>query len=1795
MSRRRRGRSRPYCIVLTGSSTDLEVEQERDLTITGTTSLDRAFSESPSAEHGSMPANLNGRYGGVKNSEWSLPLGQQLPRRPSLDERHTRTLGIFCYGIQATDGPRDTSRLYASAKRKKIGPRSFQLAAIRGPDVRRCQTLVTSSLATGEIVGRARHSYRWRRRPDFMRLADAPGREIDTSRLYASAKRKKIGPRSFQLAAIRGPDVRRCQTLVTSSLATGEIVGRARHSYRWRRRPDFMRLADAPGREIDTSRLYASAKRKKIGPRSFQLAAIRGPDVRRCQTLVTSSLATGETVGRARHSYRWRRRPDFMRLADAPGREIDTSRLYASAKRKKIGPRSFQLAAIRGPDVRRCQTLVTSSLATGETVGRARHSYRWRRRPDFMRLADAPGREIDTSRLYASAKRKKIGPRSFQLAAIRGPDVRRCQTLVTSSLATGEIVGRARHSYRWRRRPDFMRLADAPGREIDTSRLYASAKRKKIGPRSFQLAAIRGPDVRRCQTLVTSSLATGETVGRARHSYRWRRRPDFMRLADAPGREIDTSRLYASAKRKKIGPRSFQLAAIRGPDVRRCQTLVTSSLATGEIVGRARHSYRWRRRPDFMRLADAPGREIDTSRLYASAKRKKIGPRSFQLAAIRGPDVRRCQTLVTSSLATGEIVGRARHSYRWRRRPDFMRLADAPGREIDTSRLYASAKRKKIGPRSFQLAAIRGPDVRRCQTLVTSSLATGEIVGRARHSYRWRRRPDFMRLADAPGREIDTSRLYASAKRKKIGPRSFQLAAIRGPDVRRCQTLVTSSLATGEIVGRARHSYRWRRRPDFMRLADAPGREIDTSRLYASAKRKKNGPRSFQLAAIRGPDVRRCQTLVTSSLATGETVGRARHSYRWRRRPDFMRLADAPGREIDTSRLYASAKRKKIGPRSFQLAAIRGPDVRRCQTLVTSSLATGEIVGRARHSYRWRRRPDFMRLADAPGREIDTSRLYASAKRKKIGPRSFKLAAIRGPDVRRCQTLVTSSLATGEIVGRARHSYRWRRRPDFMRLADAPGREIDTSRLYASAKRKKIGPRSFQLAAIRGPDVRRCQTLVTSSLATGEIVGRARHSYRWRRRPDFMRLADAPGREIDTSRLYASAKRKKIGPRSFQLAAIRGPDVRRCQTLVTSSLATGETVGRARHSYRWRRRPDFMRLADAPGREIDTSRLYASAKRKKIGPRSFQLAAIRGPDVRRCQTLVTSSLATGEIVGRARHSYRWRRRPDFMRLADAPGREIDTSRLYASAKRKKIGPRSFQLAAIRGPDVRRCQTLVTSSLATGEIVGRARHSYRWRRRPDFMRLADAPGREIDTSRLYASAKRKKIGPRSFQLAAIRGPDVRRCQTLVTSSLATGETVGRARHSYRWRRRPDFMRLADAPGREIDTSRLYASAKRKKIGPRSFQLAAIRGPDVRRCQTLVTSSLATGEIVGRARHSYRWRRRPDFMRLADAPGREIDTSRLYASAKRKKIGPRSFQLAAIRGPDVRRCQTLVTSSLATGETVGRARHSYRWRRRPDFMRLADAPGREIDTSRLYASAKRKKIGPRSFQLAAIRGPDVRRCQTLVTSSLATGEIVGRARHSYRWRRRPDFMRLADAPGREIDTSRLYASAKRKKIGPRSFQLAAIRGPDVRRCQTLVTSSLATGEIVGRARHSYRWRRRPDFMRLADAPGREIDTSRLYASAKRKKIGPRSFQLAAIRGPDVRRCQTLVTSSLATGEIVGRARHSYRWRRRPDFMRLADAPGREIPRREGLQIHPYEAAERKLGQTGGLHLARKDTRK
>ncbi|KAI8491927.1 hypothetical protein Bbelb_303000 [Branchiostoma belcheri] len=371
--------------------------------------------------------------------------------------------------------------------------------------------------------------------------------------------------------------------------------------------------------------------------------------------------------------------------------------------------------------------------------------------------------------------------------------------------------------------------------------------------------------------------------------------------------------------------------------------------------------------------------------------------------------------------------------------------------------------------------------------------------------------------------------------------------------------------------------------------------------------------------------------------------------------------------------------------------------------------------------------------------------------------------------------------------------------------------------------------------------------------------------------------------------------------------AVTPPDDPAYVTIQENRCAIVEGVGcrtgrlRPSDMYRWKR---------------DTSRLYASAKRKKIGPRSFQLAAIGDRPVRRCQTLVTSSLATGEIVGRARHSYRWRRRPDFMRLADAPGRERDTSRLYASAKRKKIGPRSFQLAAIGDRPVRRCQTLVTSSLATGEIVGRARHSYRWRRRPDFMRLADAPGRERDTSRLYASAKRKKIGPRSFQLAAIGDRPVRRCQTLVTSSLATGEIVGRARHSYRWRRRPDFMRLADAPGRERDTSRLYESAKRKKIGPRSFQLAAIGDRPVRRCQTLVTSSLATGEIVGRARHSYRWRRRPDFMRLADAPGRERDTSRLFESAKRKKIGPRSFQLAAIGDRPVRRCQTLVTSSLAT---------------------------------------------------------------------------------------------------------------------------------------------------------------------------------------------------------------------------------------------------------------------------------------
>ncbi|KAI8481246.1 hypothetical protein Bbelb_410000 [Branchiostoma belcheri] len=1268
--------------------------------------------------------------------------------------------------------PRETSRLHASAKRQKFGPRRFQLAAIGDRPVRRCQALVTSSLATGEIVGRARHSYR------------------ETSRLHASAKRQKFGPRRFQLAAIGDRPVRRCQALVTSSLATGEIVGRARHSYR------------------QTSRLHASAKRQKFGPRRFQLAAIGDRPVRRCQALVTSSLATGEIVGRARHSYR------------------ETSRLHASAKRQKFGPRRFQLAAIGDRPVRRCQALVTSSLATGEIVGRARHSYR------------------QTSRLHASAKRQKFGPRRFQLAAIGDRPVRRCQALVTSSLATGEIVGRARHSYR------------------ETSRLHASAKRQKFGPRRFQLAAIGDRPVRRCQALVTSSLATGEIVGRARHSYRETsrlhasakrqkfgpRRFQLAAIGDRPVRRCQALVTSSLATAPKFGPRRFQLAAIGDRPVRRCQALVTSSLATGEIVGRARHSYR------------------ETSRLHASAKRQKFGPRRFQLAAIGDRPVRRCQALVTSSLATGEIVGRARHSYR------------------ETSRLHASAKRQKFGPRRFQLAAIGDRPVRRCQALVTSSLATGEIVGRARHSYR------------------ETSRLHASAKRQKFGPRRFQLAAIGDRPVRRCQALVTSSLATGEIVGRARHSYR------------------ETSRLHASAKRQKFGPRRFQLAAIGDRPVRRCQALVTSSLATGEIVGRARHSYR------------------ETSRLHASAKRQKFGPRRFQLAAIGDRPVRRCQALVTSSLATGEIVGRARHSYR------------------ETSRLHASAKRQKFGPRRFQLAAIGDRPVRRCQALVTSSLATGEIVGRARHSYR------------------ETSRLHASAKRQKFGPRRFQLAAIGDRPVRRCQALVTSSLATGEIVGRARHSYR------------------ETSRLHASAKRQKFGPRRFQLAAIGDRPVRRCQALVTSSLATGEIVGRARHSYR------------------ETSRLHASAKRQKFGPRRFQLAAIGDRPVRRCQALVTSSLATGEIVGRARHSYR------------------ETSRLHASAKRQKFGPRRFQLAAIGDRPVRRCQALVTSSLATGEIVGRARHSYR------------------ETSRLHASAKRQKFGPRRFQLAAIGDRPVRRCQALVTSSLATGEIVGRARHSYR------------------ETSRLHASAKRQKFGPRRFQLAAIGDRPVRRCQALVTSSLATGEIVGRARHSYR------------------QTSRLHASAKRQKFGPRRFQLAAIGDRPVRRCQALVTSSLATGEIVGRARHSYR------------------ETSRLHASAKRQKFGPRRFQLAAIGDRPVRRCQALVTSSLATGEIVGRARHSYR------------------QTSRLHASAKRQKFGPRRFQLAAIGDRPVRRCQALVTSSLATGEIVGRARHSYR------------------ETSRLHASAKRQKFGPRRFQLAAIGDRPVRRCQALVTSSLATDRTL-----------------------------------------------------------
>ncbi|KAI8484981.1 hypothetical protein Bbelb_372270 [Branchiostoma belcheri] len=1027
-------------------------------------------------------------------------------------------------------------------------------------------------------------------------------------------------------------------------------------------------------------------------------------------------------------------------------------------------------------------------------------------------------------------------------------------------------------------------------------------------------------------------------------------------------------------------------------------------------------------RPEMPGPGDVITSNRETSRLHASAKRQKFGPRRLQPAAIGDRPVRRCQALVTSSPATGEMLVGPATATGGAGGPTLCAWPTHLG-DRETSRLHASAKRQKFGPRRLQPAAIGDRPVRRCQALVTSSPATGEIVGRARHSYR------------------ETSRLHASAKRQKFGPRRLQPAAIGDRPVRRCQALVTSSPATGEIVGRARHSYRWRRRPDFMRLADAPRRQRklpaymrrlsaknwatapptrrnwgpsrpempgpgdvitsnrETSRLHASAKRQKFGPRRLQPAAIGDRPVRRCQALVTSSPATGEIVGRARHSYR------------------ETSRLHASAKRQKFGPRRLQPAAIGDRPVRRCQALVTSSPATGEIVGRARHSYR------------------ETSRLHASAKRQKFGPRRLQPAAIGDRPVRRCQALVTSSPATGEIVGRARHSYRWRRRPDFMRLADAPRRQRNF-RLHASAKRQKFGPRRLQPAAIGDRPVRRCQALVTSSPATGEIVGRARHSYR------------------ETSRLHASAKRQKFGPRRLQPAAIGDRPVRRCQALVTSSPATGEIVGRARHSYRETsrlhasakrqkfgpRRLQPAAIGDRPVRRCqalvtsspatgeivgrarhsyrETSRLHASAKRQKFGPRRLQPAAIGDRPVRRCQALVTSSPATGEIVGRARHSYR------------------ETSRLHASAKRQKFGPRRLQPAAIGDRPVRRCQALVTSSPATGEIVGRARHSYR------------------ETSRLHASAKRQKFGPRRLQPAAIGDRPVRRCQALVTSSPATGEIVGRARHSYR------------------ETSRLHASAKRQKFGPRRLQPAAIGDRPVRRCQALVTSSPATGEIVGRARHSYR------------------ETSRLHASAKRQKFGPRRLQPAAIGDRPVRRCQALVTSSPATGEIVGRARHSYR------------------ETSRLHASAKRQKFGPRRLQPAAIGDRPVRRCQALVTSSPATGEIVGRARHSYR------------------ETSRLHASAKRQKFGPRRLQPAAIGDRPVRRCQALVTSSPATGEIVGRARHSYR------------------ETSRLHASAKRQKFGPRRLQPAAIGDRPVRRCQALVTSSPATGEIVGRARHSYR---------------------------------------------------
>ncbi|KAI8479297.1 hypothetical protein Bbelb_429690 [Branchiostoma belcheri] len=118
-------------------------------------------------------------------------------------------------------------------------------------------------------------------------------------------------------------------------------------------------------RRLSTRREFFAYMRRlsaKFGPLRFQLAEIGGPSRPEMSGPGDVITSNSETVGRARHSCRWRRpRPDFMRLADAPGRE-----------RKNLGRCASNSPKSGDRPVRRCPALVTSSLATGETLGRAR-------------------------------------------------------------------------------------------------------------------------------------------------------------------------------------------------------------------------------------------------------------------------------------------------------------------------------------------------------------------------------------------------------------------------------------------------------------------------------------------------------------------------------------------------------------------------------------------------------------------------------------------------------------------------------------------------------------------------------------------------------------------------------------------------------------------------------------------------------------------------------------------------------------------------------------------------------------------------------------------------------------------------------------------------------------------------------------------------------------------------------------------------------------------------------------------------------------------------------------------------------------------------------------------------------------------------------------------------------------------------------------------------------------------------------------------------------------------------------